>query len=184
MADGGEPSVPASRTHALARAVAQPACVLGHLYFCDPVSEAEHERKRDVRAKLRLNCAKPGYLAQLARDEVWALKGAHCWHTFSEVLRSTALAWAVANEQAALPPPPRRTLRAPCPVHTGVARVGFGRAHQAEVPAWPPGNSPKAPRATATGSCVLGAQTDVAGAGHQVEATTQWRESQQMVQLI
>lgn len=151
---------------ALARAVAQPACVLGHLYFRDPVSEAEHERKRNVRAKLRLNCAKPGYLAQLARDEVWALKGAHCWHTFSEVLRSTALAWAVANEQAALPPPPRRTLRAPCPVRNGVARVGLDRAHQAEVPAWPPGNSPKARRATATGSHERGdAQVSIHDAG-------------------
>ena len=137
---------------ALTRAVAQPSCVLGHLYFRDPVSEAEHERKRRVRAQLRLNRAKPGYLVQLARDEVWALKGAHCWHNFSDALRARALAWAAA----ALPPPPRRTLRAPCPVRSGVTRVGLGRAHQAEVPAWPHGDSPTAPLAAATASLERG----------------------------
>ena len=72
----GELEADAEAYDALARAIAQPSCVLGHLYFRDPVSEAEHERKRRVRAQLRLNCAKPGYLAQLARDEVWALRKA------------------------------------------------------------------------------------------------------------
>ena len=147
----GELEADAEAYDALARAVAQPLCVLGHLYFRDPVSEAEHERKRRVRAQLRLNCAKPGYLAQLARDEVWALRGAHCWHNFSDALRARALAWAAANEASSdlVAPPPRRTLRASCPVRTGVARVGMGRAHQAEVPAWPHGDSPTAPQAAA-----------------------------------
>ena len=146
----GELDADAAAYDALERAIAQPSCVLGHLYFRDPVSETERERKRRVRAQLRLNCAKPGYLAQLARDEVWALKGAHCWHNFSGALRARALAWAAANEPSSLvAPPPRRTLRAPCPMRTGVARVGLGRAHQAEVPAWPHGDSPQAPQGTA-----------------------------------
>jgi len=146
----GELEADAEAYDALASAVAQQSCVLGHLYFRDPVSEAEHDRKRCVRAQLRRNCAKPGYLAQLARDEVWALRGAHCWHNFSDALRSRALAWAAADEPGSLvAPPPRRTLRAPCPVRTGVARVGMGRAHQAEVPAWPHGDASRAPEAAA-----------------------------------
>lgn len=35
-------------------------------------------------------------------------------------------------------------------MRSGVARVGLGRAHQAEVQAWPHGASPKAPQAAAT----------------------------------
>jgi hypothetical protein len=144
---------------ALASAIAQPSCVLGHLYFRDPVSEAEHDRKRCVRAQLRRNCVKPGYLAQLARDEVWALKGAHCWHNFSDALRSRAMVWAKARRSPAsatlpaLPPPSRPTLRAPRPLHGTAACIGIGRAHQAEVQAWPHGDSPTAPQAaTATTS--------------------------------
>ncbi len=158
----GELDADAAAYDALARAIAQPSCVLGHLYFRDPVSETEHERKRRVRAQLRRNCAKPGYLVQLARDEVWALKGAHCWHNFSDALRSRALAWAAGARGSpaspAPPPPPRRTLRAPCPVRSGVARVGVGRAHQAEMQAWPHGDSPKAPQAAATTSLERGDQ--------------------------
>ena len=147
----GELEADAAAYDALAHAIAQPSCVLGHLYFRDPVSETERERKRRVRAQLRLNRAKPGYLVQLARDEVWALKGAHCWHNFSDALRSRALVWAAANEPSSdlVAPPPRRTLRAPCPVRTKVARVGVGRAHQAEVPVWPHGDASRAPEAAA-----------------------------------
>ena len=114
---------------------------------------------RRVRAQLRINSAKAGYLAQLSRDEVrhghctvlhctalhvhctlhtaqcalhalfitlhahractlcsatalhmhmcigatttkvWTLRGAHCWHNFSEPLRARALAWAAATPQ-------------------------------------------------------------------------------------
>ena len=79
---------------ALETAVA--ASVLGHLYFKDPVTGAERKRKQRVRAQLRRNCTKPGYLAQLARNEVWELKGAHCWHNFTPVLHARALAWAAA----------------------------------------------------------------------------------------
>ena len=79
---------------ALETAVA--ASVLGHLYFKDPVAHAEHQLKQRVRAQLRRNCTKPDYLAQLARDEVWELGGANCWHNFSPVLRERALAWAAA----------------------------------------------------------------------------------------
>ena len=59
--------------------------------------------------------------------------------------------WAAANEPSSnlVAPPPQRTLRAPCPVRTGVARVGVGRAHQAEVPAWPHGDASRAPEAAA-----------------------------------
>ena len=142
----GELEADAEAYDALASAIAQPSCVLGHLYFRDPVSEAEHERKRLVRAQLRRNCAKPGYLVQLARDKVWALKGAHCWHNFSDALRSRALAWAAAAPPLAPPPaPPRRTLRAPCPVRNRVARIGIGRAHQSEVPVWQHVDAPPAP---------------------------------------
>ena len=160
----GELEADAAAYDALASAIVQPSCVLGHLYLRDPVSEVEHERKRRVRGQLRRNCAKPGYLAQLVRDEVWALKGAHCWHNFSDALRSRALAWAASNGPPAsaalpaLPSPPRRALRAPCPVRSGVARVGLGRAHQAEVPVWPHGDSPKAPQAAATASLERGDQ--------------------------
>lgn len=70
--------------------------------------------------------------------------------------RSAVAFTRVPPEPAALPPPPRRTLRAPCPVRTGVARVGLGRAHQAKVPVWPHGGSPKVPRATATDSLERG----------------------------
>ena len=34
-------------------------------------------------------------------------------------------------------------------MRTGVARVGVGRAHQAEVPAWPHGDASRAPEAAA-----------------------------------
>ena len=151
----GELDADAAAYDALERAIAQPSCVLGHLYFRDPVSETERERKRRVRAQLRLNCAKPGYLAQLARDEVWALRGAHCWHNFSDALRSRATVWAKAHKSPAsatspaLPPPSRPTLRAPRPLHGTAACIGVGRAHQAEVPAWPHGDSPTAPQAAA-----------------------------------
>ena len=142
---------------ALVSAIAQPSCVLGHLYFSDPVSEAERKRKRRVRAQLRLNCAKPGYLAPLARDEVWALKGAHCWHNFSNVLRSRALVWAKANEPSSdlAAPPPRRTLRAPCqgqkqPLQADSAaqscQGGAEGAAAAAALRWPT-ESPKAPAA-------------------------------------
>ena len=154
----GELEADAEAYDALASAVAQQSCVLGHLYFRDPVSEAEHDRKRCVRAQLRRNCAKPGYLAQLARDEVWALRGAHCWHNFSDALRSRALVWAKARRSPAsatspaLPPPSRPTLRAPRPLHGTAACIGIGRAHQAEVQAWPHGDSPTAPQAAAATS--------------------------------
>jgi hypothetical protein len=82
---------------ALERAVAE--SVLGHLYFKDPVTRTERKRKQRVRAQLRRNCTKPGYLAQLARDEVWALKGAHCWRNFSPAQRARALAWAETTER-------------------------------------------------------------------------------------
>ena len=136
----GELEADAEAYDALASAAAQPSCVLGHLYFRDPVSEPERARKRRVRAQLRRNCTKPGYLAQLARGEVWALRGAHCWHNFSDALRSRALAWAGAGGRA---------LRPPWPVRGANARVGIGRAHQAEVQAWPHGDSPTAPGAAA-----------------------------------
>ena len=42
-----------------------------------------------------------------------------------------------------------RTLRAPRPVRTEVARVGIGRAHQAKVQAWPHGDASRAPKAAA-----------------------------------
>jgi len=134
----GELEADAEAYDALASAAAQPSCVLGHLYFRDPVSELERARKRRVRAQLRRNCTKPGYLTQLARDEVWALRGAHCWHNFSDALRARALARAGA-----------RTLRPPRPVRGANACVGIGHAHQAEVQAWPHGDSPTAPEAAA-----------------------------------
>ena len=148
----GELEADAEAYDALASAIAQPSCVLGHLYFRDPVSEAEHERKRRVRAQLRRNGVKPGYLAQLARNEVWALRGAHCWHNFSETLRARALAWARAcrpPDSPALPPSSRRTLRAPRPLHVTAACIGIGRAHQAEVQAWPHGDFSTARQAAA-----------------------------------
>ena len=42
----GELDADAAAYDALERAIAQPSCVLGHLYFRDPVSETERERKR------------------------------------------------------------------------------------------------------------------------------------------
>jgi len=95
----GEFEAPPSAYEALAHAIRQPSCVLSHMYMRDPVSEHEHETKRRVRAQLRINSAKAGYLAQLSRDEVWTLRGAHCWHNFSEPLRARALAWAAATPQ-------------------------------------------------------------------------------------
>ena len=91
---------------ALAEAVAKPACVLGHLYFKDPVSEAERRRKRDVRAQLARNCFKHGYLQQLARDEVWALGGANCWHNFTNLLHRRAK--AAANDAVLAAERPQR----------------------------------------------------------------------------
>ena len=91
---------------ALADAIAKPSCVLGHLYFKEPVSQAEVQRKCRVRAQLVLNCFKQGYLQQLSRDEVWSLGGAHCWHNFSEVLRRRAL--AAANDAILFGEPHRR----------------------------------------------------------------------------
>ena len=49
----GELEADAEAYDALASAAAQPSCVLGHLYFRDPVSEPERARKRRVRAQLR-----------------------------------------------------------------------------------------------------------------------------------
>ena len=75
----------------LEAAIATPSCVLGHLYYRDPVTRAERERKDRVRTNLRRNTMKAAYLAQLARNEVWKLKGANCWHNFSSTLRNRAL---------------------------------------------------------------------------------------------
>ena len=50
-----------------------------------------------LQAQMRINCTKRDYLVQLARDKVWALRGAHCWHNFSVGLRSRALAWAAGK---------------------------------------------------------------------------------------
>lgn len=77
----------------LALALAHPLCIVGHLYFRDPVSVEEHARKRKVRELLRHNRKKDAYLEVLARDEVWALRGANCWFNFSQCLRTRALDW-------------------------------------------------------------------------------------------
>ena len=81
---------------ALATATARPQCVLGHVYFQDPVTPDEKERKSRMRALLRQNSFKSGYLQQLARHEVQSLGGANCWHNFTDVLRRRA--WAAAND--------------------------------------------------------------------------------------
>ena len=89
---GGFTHADDSAYDALAKSVAQASCVLGHLYIKGPVSPAEMQRKQHVCAQLLCNCAKPGYLQQLARNEVWSLGGANCWRNFSSALRERALA--------------------------------------------------------------------------------------------
>lgn len=76
---------------ALALALADPACIVGHLYFRDPVSVEERKRKTRVRKVLRHNRTKDAYLQVLARDEVWKMRGANCWFNFSQCLRTRAL---------------------------------------------------------------------------------------------
>ena len=46
--------------------------------------------------------------------------------------------------------PPRRTLRAPCPVQREIMHARVSRAYQAEVEVWPYGNSPTTTRAPTT----------------------------------
>lgn len=87
----GEMNADAEAYDALESAVAKPSCVLGHLYFRDPVSDSENARKQRVRVHLRHNRSKPGYLTQLARDDVWTLQGANCWWNFHPHERALAL---------------------------------------------------------------------------------------------
>ena len=54
----------------LEAAIGHEGCVLGHLYYRDPVTPKDKGPKMEVRRMLRKNCFKPRYLDQLARDEV------------------------------------------------------------------------------------------------------------------
>ena len=54
----------------LEAAVGHDNCVLGHLYYRDPMTPTDRGPKASVRRLLRANCYKPRYLDQLARDEV------------------------------------------------------------------------------------------------------------------
>ena len=90
--NAGEFNVDAAAYDALEEAIAQDSCILGHFYMNDCVSTDDKARKTRIRAQLRLNRLKAGYLEQLARDEVYALGGANCWSNFTENTRKRALA--------------------------------------------------------------------------------------------
>ena len=89
--NAGEFNVDAAAYDALEEAIAQDSCILGHFYMNDCVSTDDKARKTRIRAQLRLNRLKAGYLEQLARDEVYALGGANCWSNFTENTRKRAL---------------------------------------------------------------------------------------------
>lgn len=67
---------------ALERALGDPACIVGHLYWSDPMNEDETTRKERVKDLLTINRHKLGYYEQLVRPDVFLLHGANCWVNF------------------------------------------------------------------------------------------------------
>jgi hypothetical protein len=94
------------------------------VYFQDPVTLREKKRKSRMKALLRQNCFKPGYLQQLARHEVQSLGGANCWHNFTDVLCRRA--WAAANDALLFHELRRRWTN-------GVIRFDVGSGHARSV---------------------------------------------------
>ena len=67
---------------ALERALGDPACIVGHLYWSDPMNKEETKRKERVKDLLTINRHKLGYYEQLVRPDVFPLHGANCWVNF------------------------------------------------------------------------------------------------------
>ena len=57
---------------------------LGHIFLCDVMTAHRSEFKNDVRGAMADNRAKPVFLQQLARPEVYQLGAPACWKPFNE----------------------------------------------------------------------------------------------------
>lgn len=84
----GEMDVSAATFEALMAAIAHEKCILGHIYL----GEVTKRQKKRLREQLRVNRRKAGYHRQLARPEVFVLKGANCWFNFGKLAHARALA--------------------------------------------------------------------------------------------
>lgn len=96
----GEMKATSEAYDALERALGNPACVVGHLYWPDPMNREETTRKERVKDLLTINRHKLGYYEQLVRPDVFHLHGANCWVNFESRHQERALKRVNKENQA------------------------------------------------------------------------------------